>query len=111
MPLNFSPRCLKVIDTFRKTERRSTSVMRMSFVWGGITERFTVITSSGSRGCSTHKDFFQMKNEYPEDGRVYADSSEVSVGATRDGRKKEVWEYTGKGRSNCGGSRWRSMQS
>jgi hypothetical protein len=41
--------------------------------------------------------FFQMKNEYPEDGRVYLDSSEVSVGATRDGRKKEVWEYTGKG--------------
>jgi Domain of unknown function (DUF6438) len=41
--------------------------------------------------------FFQMKNEYPEDGTVIADASEANVGATRDGRKKDVWEYTGEG--------------
>jgi len=44
--------------------------------------------------------FFQMKNAYPDEEdkvRVYSHWTEVSVGATRDGKKKEVWEYQGEG--------------
>jgi Domain of unknown function (DUF6438) len=44
--------------------------------------------------------FFQMKNAYPDEEdkvRVYSHWIEASVGATRDGKKKEAWEYQGRG--------------
>jgi Domain of unknown function (DUF6438) len=49
--------------------------------------------------------FFQMRNEYSEENRMiaYAHWKEVSVRATRDGKKKEVWEYMGKGPINLWG--------
>jgi Domain of unknown function (DUF6438) len=42
--------------------------------------------------------FFQMKDEYIKDPNIVSSHwCEATVGATRDGRKKEVWEYDGEG--------------
>ncbi|MCI0665597.1 MAG: DUF6438 domain-containing protein [Acidobacteria bacterium] len=42
--------------------------------------------------------FFQMKDEYKQNRLiVHSHWTEVSVGATRDGVKKEVWEYSHEG--------------